>query len=589
MVIKSFRTKLALSFLALALFPLIFAAFILDKRLEENALEEIKSSLFKQALLVESYLRQDRLDPENRQNLETVVKHLAQRVNARITVIHSDGIVLADSEKTTIEAEQLENHLNRPEIRQAKGSGIGSEVRRSPTLNIDMLYLAVPIGKAESPAGFVRLALGLSQVQEMLSSTRNVILLSLLFALALAAVIGVLLVRSIVSPINKIMYASRRFGQGEFAHRIHHDAQDELGALAKILNRMAGDLEDRIRHMELQNQQLRSVFQSMIEGIILVDKRGVVLSVNPTIEKIFNVAKEDVEGKLFLETIRNTDIAQVFQDILLAQKAVSRELTIVWPVKKTFQINAAPIFEAGSVTGCLLVIHDITEIRRLETIRSDFVANVSHELKTPLTSIKGFVETLRDGALDDKENALHFLEIIREHTDRLNNLINDLLDLSCLESEKAVLKKEEISLGALIERVVSAFQAQVKEKGIQIQNEVSQNSRVLADKAKLEQVLTNLIDNAIKFNKETGVIRIFASRQDAGVKVTVEDSGSGIPVKDIPRIFERFYRVDKARSRALGGTGLGLAIVKHIVELHGGAVGVESTEGHGSSFWFTLS
>jgi len=235
-----------------------------------------------------------------------------------------------------------------------------------------------------------------------------------------------------------------------------------------------------------------------------------------------------------------------------------------------------------------VVVHDITEIRRLETVRSDFVANVSHELKTPLTSIKGFVETLLEGALDDKENNRNFLKIIRDHAERLDSLVNDLLSLSHLESKEIMLKKTSFNLRQQVEGVISGFRSQFKKKDIEIKNGLSADISVTADKDRLEQVIINLIDNAIKFNKKKGFVRIFGEEINGKVKIIVEDSGIGIPEKDIPRIFERFYRVDKARSRELGGTGLGLSIVKHIIELHNGSAGVESTEGLGSKFWFIL-
>jgi two-component system phosphate regulon sensor histidine kinase PhoR len=257
-------------------------------------------------------------------------------------------------------------------------------------------------------------------------------------------------------------------------------------------------------------------------------------------------------------------------------------------VQKVFQVNASPIFEKEAVSGCLMVIHDITEIRKLERIRSDFVANVSHELKTPLTSIKGFVETLLEGALEDKQNSKNFLKIIQEHANRLDNLINDLLALSYLESSQAELKKEELDLQELTDKVLAGFRAQLKKKQIEARNNLPPKCFIQADRDKMEQVLTNLIDNAIKFNKEKGWINIDFQEMPHSKKVSIEDSGIGIPEKDVPRIFERFYRADKARSRQLGGTGLGLSIVKHIVELHAGSVGVESTEGLGSKFWFSL-
>jgi two-component system phosphate regulon sensor histidine kinase PhoR len=260
----------------------------------------------------------------------------------------------------------------------------------------------------------------------------------------------------------------------------------------------------------------------------------------------------------------------------------------MWPVQKIFQINASPIFKKEEVSGCLLVIHDITEIRKLETMRRDFVANVSHELKTPLTSIKGFVETLLEGALEDKENNRHFLKIIQEHGERLNKLVDDLLSLSHLESKEILLEKGIFNLRQQVEKVIMGFKEQLKKRNVDIKNEIPANISINADKDKIEGVFTNLIDNAIKFNKENGSIKISSQQEGDKIKIIVEDSGVGIPDKDIPRIFERFYRVDKARSAELGGTGLGLSIVKHIVELHGGTVGVESVEGLGSKFWFTL-
>jgi two-component system phosphate regulon sensor histidine kinase PhoR len=240
------------------------------------------------------------------------------------------------------------------------------------------------------------------------------------------------------------------------------------------------------------------------------------------------------------------------------------------------------------ISGCLIVIHDITEIRRLETMRRDFVANVSHELKTPLTSIKGFVETLLSGALEDKDNNRNFLKIIQDHTYRLDKLVNDLLSLSNLESKGIIIRKADFNLNTQAKEVILGFKSQLKNKNIEIINQLSHDFKVNADQDRIEQVFVNLIDNAIKFNKERGFIKIYTQDLDKDVKVIIEDSGTGIPQKDIPRIFERFYRVDKARSRELGGTGLGLSIVKHIIELHGGSVGVESTEGLGSKFWFIL-
>lgn len=345
-------------------------------------------------------------------------------------------------------------------------------------------------------------------------------------------------------------------------------------------------LQAEINRLSTEKSTAAAIVNSMIEGVIAVDRDSRILSLNPTVEKIFGVSQSAV-GRLFLEAIPNNGLYEVIVTVLQQGAPLSQELTLVWPVRKIFQVNASAIFTAQSVAGCLLVIHDITEVRKLETVRSDFIANVSHELKTPLTSIKGFVETLLEGAIDDKENRREFLAIIRDHADRLNSLVNDLLELSHLESRQIELEYSPVNPAASAAEVLSGFKSQLKKKSISVENQIA-DITLPADKERICQVLTNLFDNAIKYTKEKTTVKIYSEIIGSTVMVSVKDEGPGIPAKDIPRLFERFYRVDKARSREMGGTGLGLSIVKHIVELHGGAVGVESVEGLGSRFWFTL-
>ena len=586
--LRSFKVKLVLSFAALLVIPFTFIYFNLDRKLEDAALADIKASLLKHAMLVADTLWANDALAGSRAGLDRTVKELGARISCRITVIARDGAVLADSEKPFDQIPSMENHSNRPEVMAALNDMTGAEIRYSSTLRIDMLYIAVPLKDSDSIRAVVRLALALDRVRYILSTTRNTILASLIFGLALALVLASVLARHFMRSVNRFIYASDKFAKGDFHHRIYLDSSDELGRLAQTLNDMAAHIEEKIRFIEVQNQQLRAIFQSMVEGVIVLDKEAAFVSVNPAIERMFVIDQAYAQGKTFLEVIPNNDMAEVISQVLKTNVVVSRELAIVWPVHKTLQINAVPIESAGSVTGCLIVAHDVTEMRKLETVRRDFVANVSHELKTPLTSIKGFVETLREGAFDDKEHAQQFLKIIEEHTDRLNNLINDLLDLSCLESGESFLAKEPVHFSELADKVLSGFGVAIKKKSLMVKNKIPADLAAVADRAKMEQVFTNLIDNAVKFNKDKGELVIAAQKGDRSLTVSVGDSGIGIPVRDLPRIFERFYRVDKARSRELGGTGLGLSIVKHIIELHGGTVGVESTEGIGSRFWFTL-
>lgn len=584
----SFKHKLLLSYIIVIFIPFILVAFFLDKHLEENSILDLKNSLVNQARLIETKIPSEDVKTANINNLYLLVKDLGKRINARITIIGSQGKVLADSEQKLEDIPRMENHAGRPEVRIAFNGSIGENTRYSDTLKIDMLYVALPITEPGQIKGVIRVALPLVNVQKNLSTIRKAVVISVLFALGLAFMLGTLLAASIIKPIDRIIYASRKFAKGDFHHKIYQDSADEIGELSKTLNKMAEDIETTIKKTELQNQHLTSILQSMAESIIMVDENSCILSINSATEKIFKISQGYSLGRPFLEVIRNTDMAEIITAVLQKNIFISKELSLIWPVNGIFQINASPIFEKNAVTGCLLVIHDITEIRKLETIRRDFVANVSHELKTPLTSIKGFVETLLEGALDDRENNREFLRIIQDHVNRLDNLVNDLLKLSYLEAKEVVLEKHDCNIRELCDEILSGFGSQLGNKGIGVKNEIPDSLAAKADRGKLEQVLINLIDNAIKFNKDKGFVRIYAQALPDEIKIIVEDSGAGIPAKDIPRIFERFYRVDKARSRQLGGTGLGLSIVKHIVELHGGMVGVESTEGLGSKFWFTL-
>ena len=588
MVVRSFKLRLILSYFLVILVSFGFIAFFLDKNLEENSLQTMRSSLIAQARLIEVQIPAESLKQGDTAALGRLVSAFVSSTTCRITIINNTGAVLADSGMIPEEVLRMENHLYRPEVKTALAGDIASDIRYSPTLKLDMLYVALPLREGNAIQGVLRLALGLEGARKTSFAIRRTVFLGLLIALGLALVFGSLIAHQTIKPINRMIQVSRKFSEGDFSRRILRPGQDEIGELAVTLNKMAQDIENKIKEITAQNQKLAAIFNSMIEGVMVIDKTSRIVSVNSTIEKIFGVAKDDVAGKVFLEAIRNNDIAEIIDSVVREGKPLTAEITLLYPARKFFEVSATPIFDAEGIAGCLVVIHDITELTRLETIRRDFVANVSHELKTPLTSIKGFVETLLEGALDDKENNRNFLQIIQHHAERLDDLIHDLLSLSHLESKEITLQMNTLPVRRHVEAVIAGFTSQLRKKNIEISNEVPAGISVNADKEKITQVLTNLIDNAVKFNKEKGSIRIYSLEISGKVKVIVEDSGAGIPEKDIPRIFERFYRVDKARSRELGGTGLGLSIVKHIIELHGGTVGVESTEGFGSKFWFTL-
>ncbi|MBP7216167.1 MAG: HAMP domain-containing protein, partial [Candidatus Omnitrophica bacterium] len=525
----SFRNKIIVSYLLVIVVAFGFIAFFLDRTLERNVLADLKTSLINQAWLIEERIPQAEIAKDASFVLQALSQTLSQKIRARITIINARGVVLADSDKDSVSVAAMENHAQRLEVKQALAGAVGEQIRYSDTFNKDMLYIAVPIGAQDNVLGVARLAIPLTTVESMQSQVKKSIIISLMFALGLAFMVGSLLAVGIIKPLGRIIYASGKFAQGDFTHTIFVDSQDELGQLAQTLNAMAQALEHKIQEAQVQNQHLKAILESMVEGIIVVDNTTRIISINPKGAIIFSLNAETARNRLFLEVIPNSDIAEIIKQVVASGEVASRELSLIWPVHKIFRIDASPVFEKNVIQGCLLVIHDITEIRRLETMRRDFVANVSHELKTPLTSIKGFIETLLEGALEDKENSRHFLEIIRTHTERLNTLINDLLDLSCLESKGFALSLQQCSLKQMADKVIAGFKSQLKNKKITIVNELSSECVVRADSAKIEQVMTNLIDNAIKFNKEQGSIRIYAEMDDNRNKISVEDTGMGIP------------------------------------------------------------
>ena len=585
---NNFKFKLILSYFLIILISFSAVGFFLARTLEDKALEDIKTNIIKEARLIRTYLETVDLNKESRIYLDSLVEKLSLDTYSRITIIDTEGMVLADSERAGDDVLEMDNHSNRPEVIAASVSRIGTSIRFSSTLGINMLYVAIPVSKGGKPEGVLRVAVPLSNVENIILLVRKTVIISLVFALIFAVLLALVTLRGITMPLNRIISVSKRFSQGDFSRRIIYKSKDEIGELATTVNNMAQNIEERVKEVELRKNQIEAIFNSMTEGVVLLDRDSRIISINSSAEKLLNADKRGTLNKLFLEAVPSSDIYEVIEEAIKTKSFLSREIAYHEGPSRIFKINASTIISQGEISACLLVIHDITELRRLESIRKDFVANISHEIKTPLTSIKGFVETLLEGAISDKENSQQFLKIIQDHTERLNNLVNDLLKLSYLESKEISLNMEELDIKGIIDGVILGFKSQLKKKGIAVENNLAAGLRLRIDREKIEQLLTNLIDNAIKFNKDGGFIKIYSDVTGGKLKITIEDSGIGIPEKDIPRIFERFYRVDKARSRALGGTGLGLSIVKHVAKLHNGDAGVESIEGLGSKFWFIL-
>ncbi|MBN3041028.1 MAG: HAMP domain-containing protein [Candidatus Omnitrophica bacterium] len=562
--------------------------FYLNNYLTDNTFNRIKLRLEREASLAKTFLEKDFSGIFNYQELDAFSDQVGRDLGLRVTIMGPAGTVFGDSELDKESLKTVENHLNRPEVQQALSSGKGVSRRYSKTVKKYMLYLAYPFGN-DHVRGIIRLSIPLSDIETISSRLKRVLIISLSFSFAAILLVSFLVSVFISRPLREMSWTAASIARGDFSNKILVHSNDEVGDLAESINYMSEQINSRIQEVISSRSRLEAVLLSMFEGVMVVDKDGSILLMSESLKKTFQVTSEFI-GKRPLEVVRNIEIQEIVDSVIELKEGVeSREITLLLPDEKIFLIHAVPVTRGNNLEGGVVVFHDISELRRLEKVRQDFVANVSHELRTPLTSIKGYAETLLQGAIDDKKNARDFLEIIHSDADRLAKLVEDLLDLSRIESGKLKMTLKPCRLIPVVERVVSLLKKQSGARSITIETDINKNlSMVMADEKRLAQILLNLIDNAVKYNKEGGKIIIKATESKGFIIIEVIDSGIGIPEKELPRLFERFYRVDKARSRELGGTGLGLAIVKHIVHSLGGEVSVESYLEQGSTFRFTI-
>lgn len=579
-----FRSKLMLSYLLLIL--LISGSFYLfyTRSMQVSLVDESRANLMNQAALVSMLVEKEgrTLTPQ-----QEAVK-IGAAIKARVTLITLDGTVVGDSDVSQAKLGELQNHLDRPEIREAMQTGKGSAIRYSQTLRRDMLYVAITTVSKGAETGFVRLALPLDYLADVRLSLHGV-----LGAIALLTVLAALILSYIFSnvtsrPLREIASAAARIGRGEPGVVVAVSSHDEVADLADVLNDMARRIDNQVRRLSTEKQRLDTILAGMGEGVMVASGDGTILLVNQAFGPLFGI-RGAVEGKGLIEISRHPDLLAAFNELRSAGGELIREIVIPTG-EKTLLTHWVPLLVDGDDQGVVAVFHDITDMKKVENMRRDFVANVSHELRTPVSVIKGYAETLLDGLLEsDPQRARRFVEIILNHSERLAALINDILTLSHLESKEAVLDLYPLDVGGTMAKACQLLEAGALQKQIVLRNEVPSGlARVMADQGRLEQVLINLLENAVKYTPEGGTVRLFTVDEGQFVRISVMDTGIGIPQKDLGRIFERFYRVDEARSREQGGTGLGLSIVKHIVQLHGGEVFVSSEPGKGSVFSFTL-
>jgi len=511
---------------------------------------------------------------------------------ARITIIATDGRVLADSAE---DPRRMENHAGRPEIREAFASGEGRAVRHSATINRDLVYFAVRHQAAGEPSVVLRFALPLQNLDEALAHLRTRLWAASLVILLVAGGASLLISRSLAARVKRLETFSRRVAEGDFHPVAVERAGDELGELTRALNETAAHLDDTIRSLTDERNRSAAILRSMVEGVAVISAEERMVFCNTAFSQVLGVDASSCAGRRPVEVIRQPELLDAIGRVLSAGQTVQTEVTVGTVRPRTFGATAAPITglegeaEPSRRAGVVLVLHDISELRRLERVRRDFVANVSHEFKTPLTAIQGFAETLLAGALDDLENRQRFLEIIRDHAHRLARLTDDLLELSRIEAGKMELELRAVSAAEIIPPCIETARLKAAAKQLSLDAECPMDlPAARGDARRLQQVLQNLLDNAVQYTLPGGRI-IVRARADAGnLVITVSDTGIGIPQAEQERIFERFYRVDAARSRDVGGTGLGLAIAKHIVEAHSGRIWVESAVGTGSDFHFRV-
>lgn len=523
-----------------------------------------------------------------RQDAPRIASVIAGETRSRVTLVAATGEVMGDSEVRPADLPQLENHAGRPEIKQAMAEGQGASVRYSATLRTEMLYVACPFTSASGERAILRLALPLTSLEAARGRLHALLLIALGAVTAVALVLSYFLSMVASRSVRRIIAVAEQFRAGRFDVRIPVASRDEFGELATVMNDMAGRIEEELASTAAEKNRLDTILRGMGEGLLVTDTAGIVTHANPAFLAMFSL-REAVEGKPLLDITRHPSLHDAFKAVTATGDEHQEEISLPAEEQTTVLTHWVPLQSGGKMHGVVAVFHDITDIKRLEKIRSDFVANVSHELRTPITVIKGYAETVLDTLAEREGQTARFVGIIHRHADRLAALVNDLLALSELESKQFALQPVPVPVTAAVEQACALLEPKAEAKGIRIRRDFPLPlPKVLANLPRIEQVLINLIDNAVKYSPEGGTITVSGCVEGELVKVSVTDRGAGIPPKDLPRIFERFYRVDEARSRDEGGTGLGLAIVKHIVQLHGGTVAVESVPGKGSTFSFTL-
>lgn len=581
------------SFLVITLLALTAVALYSTTYFKTFFLKNMEKELSTQTRLLEKrFVRiltsKEAGDGEIEPLVDPICKEIGKDIGTRVTVMLPSGVVVGDSFG---DISRMENHKRRPEISQALKQVKGVSMRYSATLDKKMMYIALPVMHEGAVLAVVRSAVSVSAIDREISIISNKILLALVLTTLIAAAASLFVSRRITSPIEKMKKGADRFAGGDLSTRLAVPASEELSQLAVTMNRMAQNLDEKINAVKNRSMELEAVHSSMQEGVIAIDRDGRIITVNSAAAKILELPSTMLKDRYILEVARNVEFQSFIENALATHQPIEADIVLKKKEDLILSIHSTALYDTSRVRmGTLIIFHDISRIRRLETLHKDFAANVSHELKTPLTTIKGFIETLQEMlAAKDTDQSEYFLKIIEKNVNRMIDLINDLLALSKLERlQGSDTGFEKQPLLSLIQSSVNTCQTRIREKKIRVDVECPDELNVVADSLLMEQAVTNLVDNAVKYSLEGSSVSIRARVKEKNIQIAIRDQGCGIARDHLSKIFNRFYRVDKSRSRHEGGTGLGLAIVKHIVHCHQGAIHVESEKDKGSVFTITL-
>lgn len=577
---RSIQWKLVLIYILLILLAMEVVGVYLIQSLEKYHIENLSQTIDSKAQLASSFVERYLYPTKQQQELDELIVELGKQAGpevGNIMILDEIGLILSMANQTKFEKGM---RLFTPEITQATFGNTAKEIREDPETKLRYMYLAYPVKNDDKVVGIIYIISSMEHIYDTLSDIKAILFVATTIALVITGVVGFALSKTITDPIQEVTKRAALMARGDFDHKIEVKSNDEIGKLTDMFNFLTMRLKDTLEEMSDEKEKVEAILTNMADGVIALNDNGQIIHINPAAKKMLSVGENFHAGKIE-EKIK--DLFSIDFNELFKKEVKSREM-LVQIKKLTLKAIIAPLNRDDRIVGVIIVLQDITKQHRLENMRKEFVANVSHELRTPLTTIKSYTETLLDGALDDTNIAKTFLNVVDNEADRMTRLVSDLLELSRLDSKETRWNKTAVNSGQIVKEVVSKLHMSIKQKNQEIKVDIPEDTPdIFADKDKMEQVLQNILSNAIKYTPEEGKIYVKLEKSNNMVKITIEDTGVGIPKDDLPRIFERFYRVDKTRSREQGGTGLGLSIARELVEAHDGKIDIKSQLGKGTS------